>query len=392
MATNPTKRARTDDPVEAAQMQCFVTPLLEYLATDRAPIPDDEALLASVGIEGPQFDEDWTHEDEQRLMVEWRTMTEYTAMQALPRLHEPLRDVWRIAVHVMHRTPIGIISLDARLCYGDVSSPSWTPSFCVALGKLMLHPFWRYDYKELVRAVQFAVACRTGERGAWFFLPDKTCSYRVSMSIAFAAAHDPRTACQVVDDIIQEQTPPSEVLFFSHLGAYIAQQHRPAAPTGEAHAHMRNLHVRTEDLENIARALNTFRPAGVPLAAHTDLYHAAYLSSLDVQPPFSDDRIREMHEVAWLEQLRIVVMYERLLGEQAEADDAGPGVDEDLVRATDALLGLPSEEAPAAPLDTDAGAPVVQQNRARAPSWLTEEVQYMPRHRQHNVDQDYYDD
>ncbi|KAF4446212.1 hypothetical protein F53441_10097 [Fusarium austroafricanum] len=88
--------------------------------------------------------------------------------------------LWRVCCRVFLKSPIALISPANALQYrpshgkgGTGSYGVWSEVFSKALSQLIVHPCWRMEEGEFVRALQFAVKCRVGNSSPWPIKPWK---------------------------------------------------------------------------------------------------------------------------------------------------------------------------------------------------------------------------
>ncbi|KAK5660579.1 hypothetical protein OQA88_13137 [Cercophora sp. LCS_1] len=274
------------------------------------------------------YDENWTKEDEDALVKEWRDNPLHNAATDYPRRTE-LVPLWRDCHRYWDCSPFDIISPDLGLQVDmqdpieeDGPDPRWTEEFCMKLHALLFHPFFARNKWVLAIVLQFAVICRTNDCRVWRpKFESKTPSFwTLNASDLFAF----RQIVEAVMDtnLISPGLPiplihqrwakhyvlgslPTLSAVFTRLGELAWSQD----VSGGVHGDLSFYKIGELDLTNVASALDRVLLSAVPMFRPTDEYLQLSWAALNLRhgyPPIQDENFPILVSNALLAQLRKV--------------------------------------------------------------------------------------
>ena len=119
-------------------------------------------------IPKPRYDEYWTREDQIELEERLSGDANFKK-QCDPKTI--VVGVWKTAYRFTGRLATDIIgprtNLEFRSDSQKGSGPVWTENLCKALPDIILHPMFNLDTEKMALALQWAVICRTGDKGKY---------------------------------------------------------------------------------------------------------------------------------------------------------------------------------------------------------------------------------
>ncbi|KAF4446217.1 hypothetical protein F53441_10102 [Fusarium austroafricanum] len=110
----------------------------------------------------------------QAIDAEWLQSPEMAASRRFTtKGHAALLTLWKTCARVLSTSPVMLISPLQHLRYQETDSSGkandtiYSPKFCNALTVLIVHRYFAGKSEKLVRALQYAVACRIDDRAVW---------------------------------------------------------------------------------------------------------------------------------------------------------------------------------------------------------------------------------
>ncbi|KAH9238859.1 hypothetical protein K456DRAFT_32299 [Colletotrichum gloeosporioides 23] len=145
----------------------------ETVATQapRLTLEDIDRLLPET-LPDTDYDQDWSREDEAKLVKDWE---EEPLRDALLDYKDKATDtVFRMCLRFYYMSPFELISEKYSLVYegntGRGTPPArWASGFADSLKRILVHPLWNGDINLLIMGIQYTCILNKEDRRAWRF-------------------------------------------------------------------------------------------------------------------------------------------------------------------------------------------------------------------------------
>ncbi|KAJ0334425.1 hypothetical protein COL5a_000482 [Colletotrichum fioriniae] len=140
-------------------------------ALDRDVPPITLEEMDQILPEEPDYDEDWSAEDEKKLLQDWEQ--DRGQQLLLDQDASAFPAFVKVAFRYFRRSPMEFISVIYHLEWDQSRGKSnerkhrWTAVFCKRLSELATHPLFDKNYKLLVLALQYASMMLKNDRRTW---------------------------------------------------------------------------------------------------------------------------------------------------------------------------------------------------------------------------------
>ncbi|KAH7327760.1 hypothetical protein B0I35DRAFT_415663 [Stachybotrys elegans] len=269
-------------------------------------------------------------EEERVLEKQWEESNEARCFMLIdPRRHGHLLRLWKLSVQKFNRSPLQFASPSFDIVYegtGD-NDGVWCENFCLALGKIMVHPVLMGKPNLVSFFISFAVALRTRRRRRCIVQMEESCLILIDLARRMSKDTWPEPVEQL---LLSAEYKYKDRSFNSVVSAL----HSLATntPWGTNRSDRREIAVGFEDLHRILAALEMELRVVTPTQYYN---YEARLLQFDIRDPwrssgerpFHDDRLRELHIHSWKFELRLGFHIRQTLleEEQHEAEQAQDG-------------------------------------------------------------------